>query len=42
MEKIGGRLLPLTQVVDYPDGRRIAHVFYEIDRAALARGPLGA
>lgn len=40
MEKIGGSLMPLTQDVDYPDGRSITHVFYEIDRASFARGPL--
>lgn len=40
MVKIGGRLLERTELVDYPDGRRIPHVFYEIDRAAFAAGPL--
>lgn len=40
MEKIGGRLLPLRCDVDYPDGRRIVHVLYEIDRAGFAGGPL--
>lgn len=42
MEKIGGRLMPLTQDVDYPDGRVVAHVFYEIDRAGFQDGPLSA
>lgn len=40
MEKIGGRLLELTEDVSYPDGRIIGHVFYEIDRAGFAAGPL--
>lgn len=40
MEKIGGRLLELTEDVAYPDGRKISHVFYEIDRAGFAAGPL--
>lgn len=40
MEKIGGRLMELTEDVSYPDGRVVAHVFYEIDRASFAAGPL--
>jgi len=40
MEKIGGQLLDLTQDIAYPDGRVIAHAFYEIDRAGFANGPL--
>lgn len=40
MEKIGGRLMDLREDVPYPDGRVIAHVFYEIDRAGFAAGPL--
>lgn len=40
MEKIGGRLLDLTEDVAYPDGRLVAHVFYAIDRASFAAGPL--
>jgi N-acetyltransferase len=40
MEKIGGRLLEVTEDVSYPDGRVIAHVFYEIDRESFAAGPL--
>lgn len=42
MEKIGGRLLELTEDVSYPDGRVIAHVFYAIDRENFAAGPLSA
>lgn len=40
MEKIGGRLMELTEDVAYPDGRVIAHVFYTIDRTGFAGGPL--
>lgn len=40
MEKIGGILMALTQDVDYPDGRSITHVFYEIGRKEFAAGPL--
>lgn len=40
MEKIGGRLMALTEDVAYPDGRVIGHVFYRIDRAGFASGPL--
>ena len=40
MEKIGGRLLDLTEDVSYPDGRAIPHVFYAIDRQDFADGPL--
>lgn len=40
MVKIGARLLDRVQDVDYPDGRRVVHVFYEIDRAGFASGPL--
>lgn len=40
MEKIGGRLLELTEDISYPDGRVIAHVFYAIDRQNFAKGPL--
>lgn len=40
MVKIGGRLLDRVQIVDYPDGRQVSHVFYEIDRAGFAAGPL--
>lgn len=40
MEKIGGRLLDLTEDVAFPDGRSVTHVFYEIDRASFAAGPL--
>lgn len=40
MEKIGGRLVDLTEDVAYPDGRVVAHVFYTIDRASFAAGPL--
>ena len=40
MEKIGGRLMDLTEDVSYPDGRVIGHVFYLIDRAGFAAGPL--
>lgn len=40
MEKIGGRLVELTEDVAYPDGRVIAHVFYIIDRESFAGGPL--
>lgn len=42
MAKIGGRLLELTEDVSYPDGRTIEHVFYSIDRAAFADGPLSS
>ena len=40
MVKIGGRLLDRVQIVAYPDGRQMPHVFYEIDRAGFAGGPL--
>lgn len=40
MEKIGGRLMELTEDVSYPDGRVIGHVFYAIDRESFAAGPL--
>ena len=40
MEKIGGRLMSLREDVSYPDGRVIEHVFYGIDRASFAAGPL--
>lgn len=40
MEKIGGRLMTLTEDVSDPDGRVIGHVFYAIDRASFAVGPL--
>lgn len=40
MEKIGGRLMELTEDVSYPDGRVIGHVFYMIDRESFAGGPL--
>lgn len=40
MEKIGGRLLDMTEAVTFPDGRVIDHVFYSIDRASFASGPL--
>lgn len=40
MEKIGGRLTDAAQEVMFPDGRTITHVFYEIDRAGFAAGPL--
>lgn len=42
MEKIGGRLMDLREDVVFPDGRKIAHVFYDIDRASFAAGPLSA
>lgn len=42
MEKIGGRLMELREDVPYPDGRVIAHVFYEIDRAGFAARPLSS
>lgn len=37
MTKIGGRLVGLREDVVFPDGRRIAHVFYDVDRQ-LRRG----
>jgi len=40
MEKIGGRLLDLTEEIAFPDGRVIGHVFYAIDRESFAAGPL--
>lgn len=40
MEKIGGRLLELSEEVAFPDGRVIEHLFYVIDRADFAAGPL--
>lgn len=42
MEKIGGRLLDMTEDVTFPDGRVLPHVFYTIDRAGFASGPLSA
>ncbi|WP_240782040.1 GNAT family N-acetyltransferase [Qipengyuania sediminis] len=42
MEKIGGQIMPLTENIAYPDGRTFAHVFYAIDRAGFADGPLSA
>ena len=42
LEKIGGRLMELTEDVTYPDGRVVAHVFYAIDRASFAAGPLSS
>ena len=42
MEKIGGRLMELTEDVSYPDGRVLPHVFYTIDRASFAAGPLNS
>lgn len=40
MEKIGGQLSDMTDQVRYKDGRVIEHVFYTIDRAGFAAGPL--
>lgn len=40
MEKIGGRLIEETEDIAFPDGRMITHVFYVIDRADFAGGPL--
>lgn len=40
MEKIGSRLMETTEQVTFPDGRVVDHVFYEIDRASFASGPL--
>ena len=42
MAKIGGRLMDLREDICLPDGREIAHVFYDIDRASFAAGPLSA
>jgi RimJ/RimL family protein N-acetyltransferase len=40
MEKISGVRLDLTEDVSFPDGRTVTHVFYAIDRAGFAAGPL--
>ena len=40
MEKIGGELMPVTEDLTFPDGRVVTHVFYTIDRAGFAAGPL--
>lgn len=42
MEKIGGQLMELTEAVAFPDGRVVEHVFYTIDRAGFASGPLNS
>lgn len=40
MEKIGARLLEITEQIVYPDGRKVGHVFYEITRESFASSPL--
>lgn len=40
MEKIGGQRTEEIETVTFPDGRRVDHVFYRIDRAGFAAGPL--
>jgi RimJ/RimL family protein N-acetyltransferase len=40
MEKIGGKLTDRFDLVDLPGGGTMRHVYYEIDRASSAKGPL--
>ncbi len=40
MEKIGGRLTDRFDLVDLPGGGTMRHVYYEIDQASFASGPL--